>query len=277
MTVKQLGNTLHRFFVKKKKQQKKLSIRSLAAQLKVSASMLSLVLNGKRVPSINLLNKMIAVLDIDQETADSLRLFLLKKKSFMDSKYNSLARNMEVLEKNKDTSQTSDEAWVLATKDQFNLALSSWHYFAILQVTLLRDYDGSIDYIANFLSLNADLVSQMCGDMEKVNLLQKDPKTGYLKKSSSQIEYQSQSKEKLKLHHISNMEKAIHTLKNKNTDYNRDNRLVTSSCFSCSSDQITLIKQEIAQFIKKIANTDESEGHDEVCQFSIQFFPLSNR
>ncbi|MBY0384802.1 TIGR02147 family protein [bacterium] len=276
MTTKQLGSILNRFFNKKKKQSKKLSIRQLSATLKASPSMLSLVLNGKRLPSVFLLNKLCSELDIDQETADSMRLFLLKKKSFMDKKDIAFIRSNTETEQGIDQELTNDP-WVLASRDQFNIALSSWHYFAILQTTLLKQYDGSADFISNFLGLNRDLVVQMCAEMEEVHLLSKDPKTGYLRKVSSQMEYQSKSKERLRQHHISNMEKAIHTLKNKNTNYNCENRLITSTSFSCSTEKITLIKQEISRFIKKIANTDESEGHDEVCQFSIQFFPLSNK
>lgn len=276
MTTKQLGNILNRFFLKKKKQSKNLSVRQLSALLKVSPSMLSLVLNGKRLPSVFLLNKLCSELDIDQETADSMRLYLLNKKSFLNKKDVAFVRSNTEAEQELNQDLINDP-WVLASRDQFNIALSSWHYFAILQTTLLKNYDGSVDFISNFLGLNRDFVVQMCAELEDVKLLNRDEKTGYLKKVSSQMEYQSKSKERLRQHHISNMEKAIHTLKNKNTDYNCENRLITSTSFSCSSEKITLIKQEISHFIKKIANTDESEGHDEVCQFSIQFFPLSNR
>lgn len=276
MTTKKIGITLKRFFDKKKKDFKKLSIRQLAIQLKVSPSMLSLVFKGQRLPSALLLNKLCDKLDVDQETADSMRFFLLKKKSFLHQKDIAFLKAYDKIENHK-TNEASDDSWILATGDQFNLALSSWHYFAILQTTLLKNYDGTVDFIAKFLNLNHDLVQQMFSDLEKVKLLHKDKKNGFLVKTTSQMEYQSKHKEKLRQHHISNMEKAIQTLKSKNTPYNTENRLITSSCFSCSSEKITLVKQEISNFIKKIANTDESEGHDEVCQFSIQFFPLSSK
>ncbi len=263
-----IANELKDHFNSSKQRKKGVSVRWLAQNLAISPSMTSMILNGKRLPSLRLLKEMCRLLDIDQETEDRLRIRLLQIKDMGSEDIN--------LSRAQDSPTSDDHLWTLATRKQF-VALEDWYYFAIMQTMLLKDYDGTVQFISNFLNLDESTTHTAISKLVKADLVIYDSEKNIYYKNSSTVKFLSRDRDKLKGHHIKNIEKIIDILNNNLSEYNKEHRLVTSACFSCRSQDIPLIKQKIKNLLEEVANTNENEGHDEVCFFLAQMIPLSNR
>ncbi len=265
-----ISKTLKAYFKRKKKKNKNLSMRWLAQKLELSPSMTSMIMNGKRLPSLQILEELCQLLDIDLEQEDSLRLqILLDKKMTSD-------RSDLAFTKAERKIIAKDNDWELANASQF-IALKDWYFFAIMQTMLLKDYDGTPQYIAKFIGLDVETVSTAIDQLVHVGLVIKNLESGQYHKAQRQTKYMSRDRNRLTLHHIANMKKVISTLEEESSLESVKDRLVTSACFSCKESDIPLMKQKISTFLKEMASTNESEGHDEVCLLLVQFLPLSQQ
>ncbi len=146
--VSQISQVLKQGYLRKKKSNPRVSVRWLAGQLSLSPAMTSMILNGKRLPSLQILGELCRHLDIDFEVEDRLRKNLLKNKNNSATISDLAFSRPEATEK-----ENKARDWHRVDDDQL-VALEDWHYFAIMQTMLLKAYDGGIDFIADFLGVS---------------------------------------------------------------------------------------------------------------------------
>jgi len=266
----QLSETLSKFLKKKQQLNPRYSIRMLSKHVNVSHTGLSYIFNGKRTPTIRVLTDLCTLLDIDLETQDFLikSVLELKNQVFEDHHF-SLAKADISSVKNKKVCR-----WEQASNEQFS-ALESWEYFAIMQATLLEDFDGSTEFIARKLSIPISFVEKSITKLLQGGLVTYSSDNKKIAKSSPFVEYQSRNKEKLQMYHKSSLLKTIEIMEENIEESDLIRRIITGGAVTCSSKNIPLIKQKIAETIKEVINLCAEGEQDQVYQISMQFIPLS--
>jgi uncharacterized protein (TIGR02147 family) len=240
------------------------SIRWLAKATGVSPSLMSLIINGKRNLPLGMADKICTILDIDRVDRDRLLGSLLQAKGVTNPAISWL--------KNQKTVSTQD-SWQALKNKSMNL-FGHWYHVAILDSTLLKDYDGTCEYIAMRLELEVGLV-------EEVFALMKD--AGYLtlqnnvwKKSNAFLEIKSaKSLDSIRRIHSEQLEIAKKTMTEKTSEEDMQNRLITGLTITGSKERLLLIQQKIQQFLIETADEMSSGEAEDIYHLGIQIVPLT--
>src|SRR5690606_35711065 len=118
----------------------------LARRLGISPSYTSEIISGKRPLPARQLEAMSAALDLDLEEKDQIAREILMREG--------VKPDPSILE--ADTPRTNKKpraGWEKVAKDLF-WVLEDWHYLPLLDATLLRSYDGSLEFLARSLGLS---------------------------------------------------------------------------------------------------------------------------
>ncbi|MFZ3231553.1 MAG: TIGR02147 family protein [Pseudobdellovibrio sp.] len=122
-----------------------LSLRDLGKKLNTQVSMLSMVLNKKRIPSEALLKKIYNFLDLSEVEVKSVN----QLKTIYKSKEIEIQKSsLESLNKKKDFRNAHREEY------EFSQYLSKWYYVAIKELTVLSDFVEDAGWIQNKLSFS---------------------------------------------------------------------------------------------------------------------------
>ncbi len=260
---------IKKHFEKKRNESTKFSVRMLAKKVGISPSYLSLILNNKRKISLKRLESICLALDLDIETRNEVFSRFIKENGFQKGDRVTIPR-IEPAPKGKFKTEVK-----IQTVKQFD-PISDWYSLAIADCTLLRDYDGSIDWIAQKLGLERDLVENTL-----VRLLDHGVVTkvqGVFKKKDQYIEFRSSSKpENIRKHHLEFLKLAETQLTKKHSDLDLERRLITGMTLTLSEKKVGLLKHRINELLYEfieIAN-DDPETKD-VYRLSVQFFPVTD-
>lgn len=271
-----IHEVLRKFYLRKKASNPRMSVRLLAKHLKVSPAQASMILSGQRTPSLSLLEAFHEILDIDPETQVQLRKMVLEYKNRDYRKEDVFLLKQSPSQEVQDefsAENAQSEDFVLATKKQF-VALKSWHYLAITQTMLLKEYDGTPRYIANFLGLGLPFVESCLAELLDAQLVGRDEEGAYFK-LNPRNEFQSKDRSRLTTWHLSNLEDTLKALRGDKKNNHPQERLVMGSCISCATSKLPLIRVKVADFLRELMVFAEGEDHDEVCRVSVQILPLS--
>jgi uncharacterized protein (TIGR02147 family) len=243
------------------------SLRSYARDLKVSPSTLSEVMNGKKGLSPKLA----------QAVATNLRLPEWEVRYFCDLVAVEHAKSPRVRDEAKHRLATRhQENRVHLLNQRAIKALTSWVDLAILELTYLKNFEGSVPWIANCLEVPPPTVVASVKRLEEAGLIEINKKTGVW----SDVSPLFSSTDGIPSESIRNFHKTVLNLGLKKLE-SRDikSRVVKTVIFSVSEENIPKAKQilndAITQIVSLADNSDQARS--EVLCFSGQLFSLLNK
>jgi uncharacterized protein (TIGR02147 family) len=155
--------------------------------------------------------------------------------------------------------------------DGFKL-ISDWEYFAILSTMELDDYDGSVQFIANCLSIDLPIVEDCIKRLLKLDLIDlqggKFVATGEMFRTSNDIESSA-----LKRFHKQHLKKSLNAIDNVPTEL----RDITTMTMAIDINKISEAKKVITKFRRELSQFLESDTKNDVYNLNIQLIPLRNK
>lgn len=226
------------------------SLRSFAKFLGVSHTLLSLVINEKRKPSKNFLDKISERLALDPERRKVLQMSLNTKRSMDEVQYSKMGL------------------------DQYAL-LAEWQHFAILSLLEIKDTVLTPEFIAKRLNISEALARISLKRLFDLDLLVKDEKTnGWKQKPGPIVIENTVSTAYTRRFQNQLITKAIESLENDPIAI-RDH---SSTTFSMNPQNIPYALQRIRSFRRELTKELEDLGEkQEVYNLTVQIFPTSKR
>ncbi|MGE9745943.1 TIGR02147 family protein [Bdellovibrio bacteriovorus] len=252
-------------FRRKQSSHKGYSQRALARDLGVSAAFVTNVLNGKKMPPRDRLPSLIRILELDVFEQKA-----LSKAMLMQSETSKTIRDFlseELVLKSKERKAVGS-----STNYHF---LSKWWYIAVLEGLSLTGRQATPKYLQKRLGLT-DLQFQ-----EAITVLLREglidsTGTGYRKKTDHIYVPTGRSKKSIREFHNQMIQKAQEELKRASEeDFAR--RLISGFTFSLNAEQVNGLKAKIAEFMEEVSRAGSEANCDEVYQFNMQLFPLTQR
>ncbi len=272
MINRNIAKILKSAFEKRKQENSRFSLGLLALKLNISKSFASLILSGKRALPPELATDFCKLLKLDIEQRDLiLRGVLLSRK---------LPENKGLLSgirpKRNSQNDGRKRKWVDPNDSHFWI-LREWYYFAILDSTLLKGFDGSANFIATALGLDLETTRAAIKKLQGSGFL--ELVSGKLVKSNKLNAFNSiDAKNDLRAYHSASIEIAKETMASRAKLEDLEKRLITTGTVTVAKEKVVWAKQQIAEFLcSLIEQLSEDELPDDVYQISIQFLPLTNR
>jgi uncharacterized protein (TIGR02147 family) len=264
---------LGRLFENRRERNPLYSMRAFARDLGISISLLSRVLNGSRPVSLKLAMQISTALDLSESEANSLILSVLQTSSSNAKISKKVREKLEASIANARIDETS-VFYTTVEIEQFK-AIAHWYHMAILNLVTLEDFDSNPQWIASRLGITShearDAVERLIG----LGLLEENEKS--LKRTEQHFNFKTKRSEfAMRKFHEQMIGKATEELKNtKDEDFQK--RLINSITFSCSQEQIELLKEKIDKFQDEILEFVSSSKNESVYQMNVQFFPLTKK
>lgn len=255
---------LKKAYEKKRAQSPQYSLRQIAKRLGVSAPYLSQILNGKKPLSLHLLEELCVVLDIDREKRDRLLAELISSKG-VRAKISKAPSSQPL------PAQQLPADFV---PEKFFWVLEEWFHLPILNATLLADYDGTAEFVANHLGLPQPLVQASMDKMKAAGFLEEEK--GVLRKSQIFNDFHSSAPgPQIRKFHADGMIRAQKLLAGSVANQDLEARLITSMVFTMAESDIPWVKQEISQFMQSLLGRLSQSQAQKVYRLGIQLFPHS--
>lgn len=252
------ASILQRALEKKKKDFPRLSIRWIAAKLDMSHVYLSYILKGKRPIPMEIIEPLCDILDVDNESRTQVYMQTMRSRGYRPP----------------GSPVTRIQGWSLMTVKNFDL-LKRWEPLAILLATQLKDYDGSVDFIAKRLDLPVYLVQSTLDLLQQKGFLVKNE--GRLTASKFFYEFQSQySKSDIRKYQRSVLSYTHRLIDFKTDEESLARRHLVSGVFTCSKETALKFKAQINDFVKACIEEGSASSAEEVYQLAVQLFPVSS-
>ncbi len=226
------------------------SLRSLAKQLEVSASSLSMVMNGRCPVTLQFIEKVGKRLKIDEEEIHKYQMNLLIEKSNIIGQ-----KEFEVI-----------------GHDRLAL-IKEWYHYAILNLMRVKGFRPQPQWIAKRLNLTLGEVQSAIERLQKVGILKIEGKIW--RDVSSKFTSHSNNKkysEAARENQMQLFKKAIEAIE----QVSFENRYHSGVTLAMSESELTEAKEYIANFrkdfMKKFDKENEADG---VYHISIGLFPLT--
>ena len=149
--------------------------------------------------------------------------------------------------------------------------ISDWHYFAIIELTGVKDFQSDPNWIATRLGISSDTVQDSLARLIKLELLERDGRGNLKKTYGFRATPSGIPNRAIKAHHQQILRKAETTLFEKNlqeTDF-------SSITFSMKIEDLAWAKDEIKKFRRKLTKKlAEHPACERIYELSIQLFPL---
>jgi uncharacterized protein (TIGR02147 family) len=250
-------------------QRELVSLRSLAAGLKVSPSYLSKVLRGQRRISASLLGPLARLLRLDHhEVAELQRLSLEQhenRKLVSVTGFRTLKR--------APASQITTDYKSLSATDMW--ILERWYYLPLINIVTTVDFVPSVDWIAARLGITADVTERAIDRLVQEGHLSRD-KDGGLQKTDLKVRFPAQrSHPTIRSFHQGMLKKATVLLDRPPTEAEYADRLVSGLCFAGDPSRMAEAKLVIEQALYKAAEILAAGECTEVFQLGLQLFKLS--
>jgi len=242
------------------------SLRAYARDLEIGHSTLIGVLKNKRYFSYKLAEKISEKMRLNKNMK---YLFLnsvaREKKSNGNQKIEKEFFHYLKVQPNEHNGST------LKLSNQNGKILSQWHYYAILELTLVSDFESNAQWIAKRLNINTELVYESIDHLFTLGLLKNIEGrwtktflhfTGPDKTTTNQYLRQRQlqilQKSSLALEKIS-IERRSHN----------------AMTLAINTDKLAIAKEEIRKFLFKMCELLEVDERKEVYELQVSLFPLS--
>ncbi|KYG63979.1 hypothetical protein AZI86_14310 [Bdellovibrio bacteriovorus] len=163
--------------------------------------------------------------------------------------------------------------WNLVSLKDFDV-ISRWEPMAILLVTRLNGYDGSLDFISSRLKLPRFFIQSVLDILHKKGFVIEVG--GILKASEKYFEFQSKSsKQSVRKYHRSVVNYARNLMDHAVDERSLERRHIVSGAFTCSKENALRLKIKINDFLKECIEEGATTSPDDVYQLAVQFFPVT--
>ncbi len=226
------------------------SMRALAKTLGVSHTLLSLVMNGKRDPSRQMLERMVERLELSSTQASK----LLKPAG--------RRRNWQVL-----------PGAQKITLDQLAF-ISEWQHYAILSLLEIPDTEFNPNFIAQRLGISVLQAKVSMQRLVQMGIVEQRPDGRWRQRNGPIVIENTNSTETTRKFNRQLIEKSIESLENDPMEL----RDFTSTTFAMSPRQIPHALKRIREFRRQLVCELEAAGSpEEVYHLTVQLFPSSKR
>ncbi|MDZ4661317.1 MAG: TIGR02147 family protein [Pseudomonadota bacterium] len=233
---------LQREFMSRCRRNRSYSLRAFAKNLEIDQSYLSKLLRGKRDISIK----------ISQE--------ILQKLGF----------TRERVEKSHETPK-----YLNLSNDEFEV-ISSWHYFAILELMKLKSFKPNIRFIADRLGLHLQEVEVSLTILERLKFIRRDRKKWHLVSRNNTWTNSKNSSFARKKLQGEILELSLRALEN----VSFENREHSSTTIAIDKTRLPEFKEKLKKFQHEISEfmqpTDKDGNYNEVYQLALSLFPLTH-
>lgn len=229
------------------------SLRAFARDLGLEPSLLSRIMR-KRVRLTELMFYRIADrLKIPKEVSISLR-----KRTFP---------------KNLAQYSLEDDRITYLNASEFIL-VSDWYYYAILEMTSLKNFKADTQWIAQRLQIDKDLVVSAVQRLFDLGLLIKTPDSWYASTEFTSTLKKPEAMQAIQMRHYQILEKALNGIESiplSQRDYSAITLTMDPDLLPTIQNKIIEFRRSLATFIEK-----ESKGNNtEVYEMAIALFPLT--
>lgn len=263
------ANTLKQAYLLRRERNNAYSLNAFAQDLGISKSFLSRVLSGERPVSMKLAIQISVALDLNEAESRSLLFSVIQ----FSSKNAKISKKVKArIQKEFRESSNTPIIYTTIDLERFKV-MSHWYHFALINLIRIKGFKSNPLWIAKKLGITVletrDAIERLIslGLIREVN--------GSLMASSDQFLNVKTQKSDLAIRnfHEQMITKAKDELKKTSTDaFNR--RLINGITFTCSKEQIEMIKNKIEQFQDEILALTGSVEGEELYQMNIQLFPL---
>jgi uncharacterized protein (TIGR02147 family) len=260
---------LRTVYLSRKKTNARYSISAFARDLGLSISFLSRLLRGERSLTVNQAIQIGTLLGLSSEQIDqSLSLLVAQAKgnSKISKKFISAIQKKDSRVRNRSESLTYFEV------ERFK-AISEWYHLGILNLTVTKNFDPRPSVIAKRLGISTIEATDAIHRLLQLGLLEKKP--GTLKRTSESLYIKTrQSEQAVRKFTVQTMKRAEALLENSSPE-SFQQRCMPGSTLPIDSKKLPLLKERLLKFQLEFAELAKSDQCDEVYQFNLQLFPLS--
>ncbi|MGE3609039.1 MAG: TIGR02147 family protein [Bacteriovoracaceae bacterium] len=265
-----LLDILKNIYLGRKKLNRNYSLTSFARDLGISKSVLSRILSNERNVSVKLCIHLTTVLNFEENQAKRILLKVVQsqtKNAKVSKKFKDQLEK-EVLRKGKISNRPT---YSIVEIEQFK-AMASWQHLAIINLIDLKTFKNSPAWIAKRLGISIiearDALDRLIGlglILESEGILKRSKKNFFIQTTKSEIAIRN--------FHEQMIQKAIDELK-ETTQKRFEQRLINGITFTCSEEQIHIIKQKIDQLQDEILELTSNSEAENLYQLNMQFFSL---
>lgn len=250
-----LLETLRFEFSKRVQVNPRYSLRSFARQLGVSHTLLSLILNGRRAASKNLIEALAERFNYPPEKVDLLR------------------RNWLERSRPESGAPAAVSPQSKMSLDQFAL-ISEWQHFAILSLLEIPGTVCDEAFIAERLGISPLLAKISLRRLKDLGIIAKNAKGRWVQTPGSIVIENTRSTEASRKYNRQLLEKAIDSM----NETKMEERDVSSTTFAMHPRHVPYALQRIRDFRRQLSTELETMGDaEEVYNLTVQIFPTSKR
>jgi uncharacterized protein (TIGR02147 family) len=262
---------LGRLFDERRERNPHYSMSAFARDLGISVSLLSRVLNGSRPVSLKFAMQVSTALDLSEAESNTLILSVLQASSANAKISKKVRQKLESTLKSESLSESSP-LYTTVEVEQFR-AMAHWYHLAILNLVSVKDFESEPQWIAARLGISTHEAHEAIERLISLGLLEEQGCT--LKRTKLHLNFKTKKSEfAIRKFHSQMIAKASEELQ-KTDDESFHRRLINGITFTCSEDQLELIKDKIDKFQDEILNLTSATKGEAVYQLNAQFFPLT--
>lgn len=229
------------------------SLRAFARLLSVSPASLSEFLNGKRVLSAKMIDKIAQQLCLSPEETTQLNEKIVRDKKGLNH------------------TPLSDKKIIQLQNDQFYL-VSDWHYYAILCLIETKDFKDDYQWIAERLKTNVRKVRESMERLMRLGFLNYTREGKLIVQEVELTTTEDSPSNSMKKRHAENLEAARESLFTDDV-MTRD---FSAATIAIDPSRLPEAKKMIREFQDKLFNFLESGEKSEVYEVCMQIFPRTN-
>jgi uncharacterized protein (TIGR02147 family) len=236
------------------------SVRALARDWDVSAAFASNVLNGKKLPPRDRLEKLCQVLELDVLEREAL------VRAVTLDKFTS-----KVLSSSEQTTKTRRQT----TNAPSSSLLASWMNLAVLEALTLEEPYNSLPQMKKRLALTEADLQKTLKTLAAAGVAQETEPGVWRKRDDHLYVATGRSRKEIRAFHESMILRARDELVKKTSQEDFDRRLITGSTLALNSAQMEKLKAKIIHFLDELSQEAGEGPSDEIYQCSLQLFPLT--
>lgn len=254
-------------FKRLKDQNKLLSLRALALKMKLSASYLSKILNGKKDVPLALVPLLQKHLVLDLLEVRELQGLILSREEEQKAsvKTGVVSRKFEKLPQRDYRTYGKEDLFLL----------ERWYYLPLLNLLTLKNQSSESRHLAQRLGIETSAVETALKHLHRQGYISVDP-SGKIHRTEVRARFPSdRSHEAFRNYHKIMMKRATDILSQKTSKEDFDNRLVNGVSFTGSAHNIKKAQLLLNETIYKVAELMAEEEGEDVFHLGLQFFKVT--
>lgn len=228
------------------------------------------ILDGHRNLSEESLGKFIQVIDFSEGESQFFRTLVLLNQATSNEEQIKYAKQLELLRKTY---------LPMVMSQKHTKILSLWYSFAIRELIMHPEYDGTHEWICKKMSarVNVEQVEQALNLLEAVGLVSRNEEGRLVQSDPVTFFPGALSPKEVAAYHRQMLSIVNNVLMNDRKPFGQNENIdISSLTLGVSQDKIPIIKNKISQFRKEILSlVAEDTRPDEVILLSLQMVPLT--